>query len=343
MLLILPILVPFTDVVEMIGGTGAQMIANAHLIFNLITAAVFLLVIGQFKRLVERAVPGSEPEILMRARYLEGGIPDDTHLGFELIRKELQHAHEVTLDLFRASMTYLATGREADYQMVEKLESLNDYLDERIEQALRSLSTRALSGSGATGVVYLARMSNEIERLGDLGADLGEFSHKASGGGKAVPAALMQRTESIYRILEENIVGLGIFFPGILDVTVAELRARDVELQRAINDHYREHLVSLHVEGDIADSSFLEILSIIEAANAKVRDLRKLAEQYSREKRGETPSPGVEKPFALGDAVAGDNLQGVADLPIQRRVPGVDVQEGRGGELGGRGDHDEIL
>ncbi|MGC9436063.1 MAG: hypothetical protein ACP5C4_08335 [Methanomicrobiales archaeon] len=90
MLLILPFLVPFTNVVEMIGGTEAQMVANAHLIFNLITAAVFLLFIEQFKRLVERAVPGIEPEILMRTRYLEDGVPADTHPGFDLIRKGTQ-------------------------------------------------------------------------------------------------------------------------------------------------------------------------------------------------------------------------------------------------------------
>ncbi len=342
-LLILPFLVPFTDLVEMIGGTEAQMVANAHLIFNLIAAAVFLLFIGQFKRIVEWAVPCSEPEILLRTRYLEDGIPDDTHLGFELIRKELKHAHEVTLDLFRASMAYLTTGREADYQMVEKLESLNDYLDGRIEHALRAISTRALSDRDATEVVYLVRMSNEIGRLGYLGADLGGFFHRASQNGETVPATLAGRTQSVYRILEENIVGLGLFFPEILDTTVIELRTRDIELQRAISEQYREHLADLRTEGDLADSRYLEVLSIIEAANAKVRDLRKLAEQYSVQKKSEPALPWVEKPFALGDAVPGDNLQGVPELPVQRRVPGVDVQEGRGGELPRRGDHDEVL
>ncbi len=342
-LLILPFLVPFTGLVEMIGGTEAQMVANAHLIFNLIAAAVFLIIIGQFKRVVEWAVPGSEPEILMRTRYLEGGVPADTHHGFDLIRKELKHAHEVTLDLFRAAMTYLATGKEADYQMVERLDSLNDYLDGRIEQALRTISKRSLSDREAQEVVFLVRMSNEIERLGDLGVELGEFFHRASRNGKTTPAALAARTESVYRILEENIVGLGLFFPEILDTTVTELRARDIDLQRAINEQYREQLTSLRGEGDLADSRYLEVLSIIEAANAKVRDLRKLAEQYSVQKKSEPPSPGVDDPFPLRNPVPGDDRQGVADPPVQHRIPGVDVQEGRGGELGGRGNHDEIL
>jgi phosphate:Na+ symporter len=340
-LLILPFLVPFTAFVVTMGGTEAQMVANAHLVFNLIAAAVFLLFIRQFGQLVERAVPGSEPEILMRTRHLEGGIPDDTQLGFELIQKELGHAHEVTLDLFRTAMTYLATSKEADYQMIEKLKSLNNYLDRRTEQALRAISGRQLSDGEATEVVFLVRMSNEIERLGDLGADLGEFFRRASRNGNGA-AGLLRKTESVYRILDGNIVGLGLLFPKILDTTVAELRARDAELQRAINERYREQLITLKREGDLADSRYLEVLSIIEAANAKVRDLRKLAEQYSVQKRSEPVSLRVDDSLSLRNPVAGDDQKGVPDLPIERRITGVDVQEGRGGEFPRRGDHDQV-
>ncbi len=341
-LLILPFLVPFTELVTSIGGTEAQMVANAHLIFNLIAAAVFLLIIGRFGQLVERLVPGSEPEILMRTRHLENGIPDETLLGFDLIQQELRHAHEVTLDLFRAAMTYLATSKEADYQMVEKLRSLNSHLDRRIEQALRTISARQLSDREATEVVSLVRMSNEIGRLGYLGADLGGFFRRASWNGDGGRTAFVQKTESVYRILDANIVGLGLLFPRIHDTTVAELRARDIELQLVINEHYREQLASLKREGDFGNSRYLEVLSIIEAANAKVRDLRKLAEQYSREKAVETASLRVEDPLPLRHPVAGDDEKRIADLPVERRLPGVDVQEGCPGEFPRRGDHDQV-
>ena len=341
-LLIFPFLVPFTDIVTTIGGTEAQMVANAHLLFNLITAGVFLLLIRQFGRIVERVVPGSEPEILMRTRHLEGGLPDDTHQGFDLIQQELKHAHEVTLDLFRAAMTYLATSKESDYQMLEKLKSLNNYLDRRIEQALRQISARQLSDAEATEVVFLVRMSNEIGRLGYLGADLGEFFRRVSRDGNGVSAGRVKKTESVYRILDGNIVGLGLLFPRIRDTTVAELRARDIELQRVINEHYREQLVSLKKEGDFGNSRYLEVLSIIEAANAKVRDLRKLAEQYSREKAVEATSLRVDDPLPLRHPVAGDDQKRVPDFPVERRIPGIDVQQGGPGELPRRGDHDQV-
>lgn len=341
-LLILPFLALFTDFVVSIGGTEAQMVANAHLAFNLITAAVFLLFIGRFGQVVERLVPGNEPEILMRTRHLEDGIPEETYLGFEQIKSELKHAHEVTLDLFRAAMTYLATAKEADYQMVERLKSLNSHLDRRIEQALRTISARSLSDQEATEVVSLVRMSNEIGRLGYLGGDLGNFFRRTARDGAETRAVLAQEIQGVYRILDDNIVGLGLLFPEIQETTVAELRARDIILQRAINEHYRKQLVNLKREGNLGDSRYLEVLSIIEAANAKVRDLRKLAEQYSVQKAAEAVSLRVEDPLPLRRPVAGDNQYRVPDLPVERRVPGIDVQEGRPGEFSGRGDHDQV-
>ena len=340
-LLILPFLGPFTEIVTAIGGTEAQTVANAHLLFNLITAGVFLLFIGQFGRIVERVVPGNEPEVLMRTRHLEGGLPEDTRAGFELIQEELKHAHEVTLNLFRAAMAYLTTSREADYQMVERLKNLNSYLDRRIEQALRTISTRSLSDREATEVVFLVRMSNEIGRLGYLGADLGGFFRRTVGNGNGAPPIQIKKIKNVYRILDENIVGLGLLFPRIRDTTVAELRARDIELQRVINEHYREQLASLKREGDFGNSRYLEVLSIIEAANAKVRDLRKLAEQYSVEKSAPV-SIGADDPLSLRNPVAGDHLQGVADLTVERRVAGIDVEEGCCDEFSGRGDHDQV-
>lgn len=335
-LLIFPFIGLFTGIVMSVGGTEAQMVANAHLAFNLIVATVFLVFIGQFGRIIERLVPGDEPEILMRTRYLEDGIPDDTRMGFELVQKELGHAHEVTLNLFRTVMRYLSTSKEADYQMVERLKNLNSHLDERIGRALRTISTRHLSDREATEMVFLVRMSNELERLGYLGVDLGEFFHRAAQNGNSVPTKLMQKTETVYRILDENIVGLGHLFPGIRDATVSELRARDIELQRAINRHYREHLAGLRRGDDLTDSQYLEILSIVEAANAKVRDLRKLAEQYSSQKGNGSAPVDIEEAFMLHTPVTRRDRDGVTEIPPGHHPPGTGAQ-------GRHSDHDQGL
>ena len=49
---------------------------------------------------------------------------------------------------------------------------------------------------------------------------------------------------------------------------IAALAAGCDRVEVVINERYREQLVSLKREGDLGDSRFLEVLSIIEAANS---------------------------------------------------------------------------
>ena len=57
-LLFLPFLSLFTNLIISLGGDAGQQVANAHLIFNLTCCIVFLILIGPFGRLVMRVVPG---------------------------------------------------------------------------------------------------------------------------------------------------------------------------------------------------------------------------------------------------------------------------------------------
>ena len=58
-LMFLPFLSPFTDLIISLGGGAGQQVANAHLLFNLTCCIVFLVLIGPFGRLVMRVVPGT--------------------------------------------------------------------------------------------------------------------------------------------------------------------------------------------------------------------------------------------------------------------------------------------
>jgi len=71
-LVFLPFLVPFTGLVEAVGGTTGHMIANAHTIFNVTTAVLFLLLLGPAVVLVQRILPGKRKgSSSLRLKYLE--------------------------------------------------------------------------------------------------------------------------------------------------------------------------------------------------------------------------------------------------------------------------------
>ncbi|MBR1368746.1 sodium:phosphate symporter [Methanocalculus chunghsingensis] len=281
-LLILPLLTPFVAAIAWMGGTEAQQVANAHLIFNLAASMIFIFAIHPFSRLVIRAVPGEEEEILFRTVALRSHLPDDVNQVISLIEEEVTHLYEITDQAFDAAIAvFSAKNPQRAYHKAGKLELLNDYIDEEIEKATFTISKKALTEVQAKETVLLVRISNELERLADLSRDLAKVGRNAHRTGHAFPKGQIESILGIYRIFDANMQALAATFPKSTPDTTRSLRARDIELQRALNLEYSLYLKRIAALNESGDSRYLEILSILEAANGKIRDIRKLTEDYS--------------------------------------------------------------
>ncbi|RLG18528.1 Na/Pi cotransporter family protein [Candidatus Micrarchaeota archaeon] len=283
-LLFLPFLSPFASTVAQLGGSPAHQIANAHLIFNLVAALIFLIAIQPFKKLVARMVPGKEQEVLFKTKYLKEKLPESTDHAFELIEKELHHSLDLTLSLFDESMKILKTNNPDKFQRVSKLEAVNDYLDERIEKSILELSRRRLCKKEARRTMLLVRISNVMERLGDSGKRLGSLSGNITESGTGLPTDAMKRLNKIYSKFKHNTTIVKDYFSKIPEDKIERMRQNDKQIIQMINESYGEHLELLSSENSHSGSMFVELISVIEAANAKVREIRKLSEMYLKVK-----------------------------------------------------------
>ncbi|HIJ07307.1 MAG: Na+/Pi-cotransporter [Methanomicrobiales archaeon 53_19] len=281
-LLIIPFLVPFVNLIAWIGGTEAQQVANAHLVFNVIASGIFIIALHPFARLVIRLVPGEEEEILFRTVAIRKDMPQSPDEALPLIEEEVQHLYEITHRAFDAAIAVFDAAKPSRaYQKAGKLELVNDYIDEEIEKAVFVLSSQALSETEASRTVLLVRISNELERLADLARDLAKVGRNAHRKGSPFPKGQVEAIRGIYRIFDGNILELARNFPHSNKETINSLRARDIELQRALNLEYSLYLRRIAELNESGDSRYLEVLSILEAANGKIRDIRKLTEDFS--------------------------------------------------------------
>jgi phosphate:Na+ symporter len=281
-LLFLPILGPFATFVGDIGGTTAHQVANAHLIFNLTCAIIFLLALQPFKAIVERLVPGKEEEILFHTKYLEDRIPKNTGKAFGMIETEIINSVDVTLTLFEESSEFLKSGKDQRLNRVAKLESLSDFLDDRIERALFELSKRKLSKKDAERTVLLVRISNAIEQLGDGGEAFGYLTVDMSETGLSFSPESIIELEQIYEKFRDNMNIIKESLPVIPQRNVKRMRKNDVVFRELMNESYQKHLERLYTRKAYAGSSFVEALSILEDAHAHVREIRKLSELYRK-------------------------------------------------------------
>ena len=282
-----------TIVVDQTPDVGQQ-VANAHLIFNVVTAVIFLVLIRPFQKLVMRVVPGEEKEVLFRSKFLTDELPEDNCQAFRLIEKELGHSLEVTKELLDTSFSYLSEGGTKAAQKVSKLESLNDYLDDEIEDAILWMSRRSLKEDEGQRTTLLVRMSNLMERLGDHAEDIGYVATTFREKRRTVPMDQLEALSSVYKILRGNLDLLG---QDVLDVdkgTKKAIKSGTAEMNDRINVIYREHLERMMDASVPSDSTLLELLTIMESANEKVRELAAIASVYA-----ETASTDVLKEAAL--------------------------------------------
>jgi len=277
----LPFLVPFTGMIHDLGGTTAHQVANAHTVFNIVCAVIFLLFIKQFKEIVERIIPGKEEEILLHTKYLPEKMPRNKEKSFRLVEKEIKHSLDVTASMFEGAMKTIRTGKD-EFQRVEKYESLTDFLNERIDGAILQLSQRKLDEDNARRTVLLTRISNAIEQLADSGEDLGRLSNNMAESGLYLSPQSVKELDDVYQKFMENIKILEESLPSIPEKSVRKIRKNDDTIRELTNVSYKDHIKRLSKQKAYAGNIFIDSLSILETANSKVREIRKLSELYRK-------------------------------------------------------------
>ncbi|MFC2162972.1 Na/Pi cotransporter family protein [Candidatus Altiarchaeota archaeon] len=277
-ILILPFLDPFQGLVEAVGGSPGQQVANALTVFRSISLVIFLIALKPFKMLVEKVVPGAEEEILFNTRHLTEKLPKDNHESFKMIEGELGYCLEITDKLYDESILLLNSKKAGDYQKIVKMESLTDFLDEKIEASILELSNRRLDPVEAKRTVLLVRISNALEQFSDKGEDISASVKSMQETGSWLTPESLKDLETVYVKFNDNIRILRKSFPSITKKQSQEMVKNDEKLRTLINSFYDSHLKRLREKHE--DGMFVEILSLIEAANSKTREIRKLAELY---------------------------------------------------------------
>lgn len=280
-LIFIPLAGPLASVVVDLSPDVGRQVANAHLIFNVVTAAIFLVLLRQFQKVVVKAVPGDEKEVLFRPKYLTAELPQDNSQAFRMIEQELGHSLEVTKELLDTSFSSLSEGGTKAVQKVAKLESLNDYLDDEIEDAILKISRRSLLEEEGRRTTLLVRMSNLMERLGDHAEDIGDVATSFRAKGRSVPEEQLAQLAIIYDTLKDNLRLLGEDVLQVNEETKAAIKGGTAAMNARINVIYREHLERMKDASVPSDSTLLELLTIMESANEKVREMAAIASEYA--------------------------------------------------------------
>jgi phosphate:Na+ symporter len=147
-----------------------RQIANAHTVFNVLFAALFLPLAGVVARFCERVVPDKpivEP-LVIAPKYLDAELLTTPPLAIDRARREIGRLGEHLEQMVETSLPAVLTGDENDLQSLAAMDGDVDILHGHIVEYLGQISTKELTAEQTREVLDLLQVANNMEQIGDI-------------------------------------------------------------------------------------------------------------------------------------------------------------------------------
>lgn len=275
-IIVLLILPQFSSIITYINPNPAIMVANAHLLYNMLVSFTFIILIKPFQRLIEYLVKGDEKEVVLGPKYLNDVLPENNEVAFDLIEKELKYNLDVSCDILNETFNAIKTKKDNSFN-IYKLETLIDIIDDRIIFALLELSKHKLNSDDAEKIIRYSRLSNSIEQLADLCKNLNRTYIDFYNKGVFFDTETLLEFETNYLIICKNFYILSNTFP--FDIEDKKLFLSNYEqVFKNTNTYYKSHIKRMTSKKSTLGSYYIESMAILENINDKLLELSKIIE-----------------------------------------------------------------
>jgi len=182
-LLIVWFIPPFADLIRSISPSSESLtgmdrlaadtprqVANAHTVFNVGIAFLFLPLASLFARFCEWVVPDKPvvAPVVIQPKYLDKELLGTPPLAIDRARRELGRLGGMVEEMLVATLPSVATGSEEDLTELAHMDADVDILHGHIVRFLRDISAQELTPEQSTAVMNLLLVANHLEQIGDI-------------------------------------------------------------------------------------------------------------------------------------------------------------------------------
>jgi len=172
-IIFLPFLVIFQNLVIHTSHSLARQIANAHTLFNVINTVIFLPFVGLFATLLTKIIRGKEEEeIEYLPKYLERHLLNTPPIAIEAAIKETIRTLGLTQRMVALATDSFFKNNANSLEKITRGEEAVDSLREAITNYLVELMQRELSQNDSRKIPPLIHAINDVERIGDHAENL---------------------------------------------------------------------------------------------------------------------------------------------------------------------------
>jgi phosphate:Na+ symporter len=269
-----PFIGPFADLVRVTAPDVQRQIANAHTIFNVALALVFLPFAGLAADLITRLIPETRRGSESGPVYLNPAVLDTPAVALGQALREVLRMGDVVLQSLRETRVVLERNDETLMREVVARDDLIDRLEEDIKQYLVKLREHSLTEEQAERETALIFVIVNLEETGDvIDKNLMELAEKKIRGNHVFSAQGWREIADLHARVVENLeLAMGALASG--DREVAEKVIRHKSIVNTMERQLRAaHIQRLHEglrESIDTSSIHLDLLASFKRANSLV-------------------------------------------------------------------------
>ena len=265
-IIFLPFIGPFVNLVAGTANTIAHQAANAHTFFNIINVTLFIPFIKPFSRLVTRLMPGEEIVVSYGPKYLDPHLIVTPSVALGQATKELIRMGDIAIAMLDDVYIAFKSGNRDYIKYAAQKESTINALEQDIVVYLVKISQRSLSDEQSSRLNALLNICNDLERVGDHAENLMELAeyrheHKLPFSAEGI-AELEDMQGRVKGLVQSAIQALS---ENDLDIAKDILR-RENEIDQLEKELRRSHIARLNENKCHAGAGivFLDMISNLE-------------------------------------------------------------------------------
>ncbi len=174
-LVFLPFLYPYANLVRLTSPDLTRQIANAHTIFNVLVSFLFVPFVGALVWTCERIIPVREGELTPR-HFFDEKMLNFAQLALQESEREVISIAEKTLKMLELSKVALIDDDiDAAKEIIRLEDEVDEYCDET-ELFIDRIREGDLAEKQQMWRIKLLNIITDIERVGDMTNNLAEFA-----------------------------------------------------------------------------------------------------------------------------------------------------------------------
>lgn len=191
---------PFIKTIMFTSGTVARQVANAHTLFNIITALILFPLLPFFVKLVIALVPGESEIISMKPKFLDRRTLH-TPAAVLSAQQEAVRMGEAALIMVNQAVESFLEADLSPLEQIEQREELVNALEKEITAYLAEANQYSMDEAQARALTNLMHIVNDVERIGDHAINMIELTTLLNEGDWKISEAASSDLRSMYEVV----------------------------------------------------------------------------------------------------------------------------------------------